>query len=222
VKEELRSIVREKGQSQEATGVLPGRVFLDKAFTKTAMRDALGHYQVVHIASHFSFKPGNESDSFLLLGDGGSLTLEQIRDSASPMFTEVELLTLSACDTATGGEANGTEVEGFAVLAQEQGAQAVLATLWPVYDESTGVLMQRFYKHRAEKAGATKVEALQQAQLSLLSGQPPGLRGNGSTRSRRVGTAGQKNGGPPFTPDPNAPYAHPYFWAPFILIGNWR
>lgn len=222
VKEELRSIVRQEGQSQEALGILPGAVFLDEEFTETAMKNSLGRYPVVHIASHFSFKPGNETDSFLLLGDGSRLTLDRIRVSASPMFRKVELLTLSACDTATGGEANGKEVEGFAVLAQQQGAQAVLATLWPVYDESTGVLMQHFYKQREVKAGTTKAEALQQAQLSLLRGQPAGLRGNESTRSRRVSGLGKTNVAPPFTPDPKAPYAHPYFWAPFILIGNWR
>lgn len=116
----------------------PGRRLLDDQLTEGTMRTALRErYQLVHIASHFSFRPGNKTDSFLLLGDGSRLTLRQIRDSTN-LFGDVDLLTLSACDTATGGcGADGREVEGFGVLAQRLGAAAVIATLWPVADAST-------------------------------------------------------------------------------------
>jgi CHAT domain-containing protein len=61
----------------------------------------------------------------------------------------VDLLTLSACDTATGGAgSDGREVEGFGVLAQRQGAGAVMASLWPVADRSTELLMRGFYRER--------------------------------------------------------------------------
>jgi CHAT domain-containing protein len=74
------------------------------------------------------------------------------------------------------------------MLAQRQGAKAVVASLWPVADDSTRLLMQEFYRLRNARRLA-KVEALRQAQLGLL----------------RKGD-----------------YRHPYFWAPFVLIGNWR
>jgi CHAT domain-containing protein/uncharacterized protein HemY len=185
---ELRSIIRD-GQTRE-TGILPGKLMLDEAFTLSSMRMELRkRYPIVHIASHFIFKPGNENDSFLLLGNGEELTLSQIKRAVT-LFNGVELLTLSACDTATGSVgADGTEVEAFAVMAQRQGAKAVLAGLWPVSDSSTRLLMQNFYRIRNGSVRHSKAEALRRAQLSLMEG---------------------------------GKYAHPFYWAPFILIGNWR
>jgi len=76
------------------------------------------------------------------------LSLAQIKTLPN-IFSGVDLLTLSACNTATGGTgANGKEVEGFGVLAQRQGAKSVIASLWPVADSSTKVLMQEFYRLR--------------------------------------------------------------------------
>lgn len=219
---ELRAVISdEAGAAGQGGGALPGRVLLDEAFTADAMRAALrSRYPVVHIASHFAFRPGDEADSFLLLGDGGRLSLAQLKATTN-LFGGVELLTLSACNTATGGEgADGREVEGFAVLAQRQGAKAVLATLWPVADESTNRLMRQFYRARGERPGTPKVEALRQAQLSLLRGDLPATPQAAPHKSPPVSLGPA----PPaaFKPDPRAPHAHPYFWAPFILIGNWR
>jgi CHAT domain-containing protein len=183
--------------------VLPGEVHLDQEFTAARLRDALDMaYPVLHVASHFVFEPGTESNSFLLLGDGSRLTLLQMKESDLD-FRNVDLITLSACDTAVGGgkDANGQEIEGFGALAQKQGAKGVIATLWPVADESTGLLMQNFYRLR-ESGRLTKAEALRQAQLALI-----GARGTAETGG---GAAGAKSA-----------YAHPYFWAPFILMGNW-
>ena len=82
----------------------------------------------------------------------------------------------------------GREIEGFGVIAQQQGAKAVLATLWPVADQSTAALMADMYRRR-QGLSLSKIEALRQAQLALQA-QPK--------------------------------YAHPYYWAPFILMGNWK
>jgi len=183
-------------------------------------------HKVVHIASHFQFAPGNETSSALLLGDGSFLSLAQIK-SLPNVFGGVDLLTLSACNTATGGSgANGQEVEGFGVLAQRQGAKAVVASLWPVFDTSAKVLMQDFYRLREAKHDITKAEALRQAQLRLLHGVAAIEEANAKaeTTDRRIvheepPVAGTK---PRFTVDPKRPFAHPYYWAPFILIGNWK
>lgn len=188
VQRELEGIIHDEATGRRA--VLPGAIRLDEAFTRDSMLAGLRQrYRVVHIASHFSFKPGNETDSFLLLGDGGHMTLADVGSLENP-FGGVDLLTLSACDTANGGTGeSGKEVEGFAVLAQRKGAKAVIATLWPVADASTAELMQAFYRTRESTPNMTKVEALQQAQLALLRGTT---------------------------------YGHPFYWAPFILIGNSR
>jgi CHAT domain-containing protein len=185
VKGEMSSIV--KGGN---SGVLPGEVYLDEAFNALRLKDvAQRKFQLLHIASHFQFSPGTEVNSFLLLGDGQQLTLGDIR-TQNYRFDNVDLLTLSACDTGLGGgrDTNGREIEGFGVIAQQQGAKAVLATLWPVADQSTAELMAEMYRRRQEK-NLTKIEALRQAQISLMS-QPK--------------------------------YAHPFYWAPFILMGNWK
>jgi len=216
VPSELHAIIRDRPNAP--AGVLPGAVKLDGEFTKEVLRAELRRrYSIVHLASHFDFAPGTDKNSFLLLGDGGKLTLEEFR-SMPQVLQGVELLTLSACDTAVGGEgADGREVEGFAVLAQRQGAKAVVATLWAVADESTALLMREFYRLRMSDPALTKAEALRQAQLGLLTGQ---IRGNSSAdRGAKVNRGVE---GRPFDQDPQRPYAHPYFWAPFLLMGNWK
>jgi CHAT domain-containing protein/tetratricopeptide (TPR) repeat protein len=205
VPEELAGIVRDETRGGEQKGVLPGKVMMDAEFTADAMKTALrlrGNeqpFKLVHIASHFNFEPGDETKSFLLLGQKKTLTVAHLK-SMSQIFSGVELLTLSACNTATGGEGEGKEVEGFAVLAQRQGAEAIIATLWKVADPSTSLLMRRFYSLREGRSGMSKAEAMRQAQLGLLRPEVP-----------------QEN-----INNPKRLYAHPYFWAPFILIGNWK
>src|SRR5262249_22601775 len=129
-------------------------------------------------------------------------------------------------NTATGGSgANGKEVEGFGVLAQRQGAKAVVASLWPVFDTSTKVLMQDFYRLREAKHDITKAEALRQAQVRLLHGEATVEAGNAKTEMpdrRIVHEEARSTNKPRFTVDPKKPFAHPYYWAPFILIGNWK
>jgi CHAT domain-containing protein len=185
VKTELRSIIRTEG-----SGALPGEVHLDEAFTAQRLKDVVERrFPVVHVASHFRFSPGTEVNSFLLLGDGTQLTLGDIR-TQNYRFDDVDLLTLSACDTGLGGgrDARGREIEGFGVIAQQQGAKSVLATLWKVADQSTAALMGDMYRRRMEY-GLTKIEALRQAQIAMAA------------QSRT---------------------SHPFYWAPFILMGNWK
>jgi CHAT domain-containing protein len=213
---ELTGIIRDES-AKETTGVLPGHRFLDAQFTPSILRKSLG-YPVLHIASHFRLQPGNESMSYLLLGDDTHLELRQIRTDNYD-FKKVDLLTLSACQTAVGGQnAQGKEVEGLGTLAQKQGAKGVIATLWPVDDASTGLFMQHFYRLRQDQH-LSKAEALRQAQLTLLrgaGGPTPAETDRGEVI--RLGKAGQT---PDFPADPARPYAHPYYWAPFILMGNW-
>jgi len=200
-----------------APGVLPGAAFVDQGFTRQALLEpAAGRAAVVHVASHFVFAGDEAEDlearSFLVLGDGEHLSLEAL--AAAPRVLEgVDLVVLSACDTAVGG-AHGAEVDGLGRTVQERGAPAVLATLWPVDDDSTPALMRRFYQLRQGER-LTKAEALRRAQRELASGavgpgavQPgPGGGDRGLVR----------------TPPPGARWpgwSHPRYWAPFVILGN--
>ena len=211
---ELNGIVRHGDQ-----GVIPGEIHLNADFTdKTLLRSA-NRNSVVHIASHFKFSPGTDKDSFLLLGDGSSLTLDKVRKGA--YFRNTELLTLSACETAMGSNGTGSEIEGFGAIAMEEGAKSVIATLWSVADISTSLLMREFYRLRVEKK-LPKVEALREAQLALLTGtiEDPAA----ATEGERGAVDLRKKESRPvtFQIDPDKPYAHPYYWAPFVMMGNWK
>jgi CHAT domain-containing protein/tetratricopeptide (TPR) repeat protein len=203
--------------SGELSGIVRNRddeELLDAKFTGQALTAELRRgFPLVHIASHFNFQPGNEEQSFLLLGDGSHLSLADVK-SAPKMFTGVDLLTLSACNTGVGdGGGDGREVEGFGVIAQRKGAGAVIAALWPVADESTSLLMREFYRILETTPGMLKAEALRQAQLALLTGKVK--PGGASADARGVAV---KGAGAPAA----ANFSHPYYWAPFFLMGNWQ
>jgi CHAT domain-containing protein len=171
-------------------GLVKGKFLPDTQFSRGAFLERLREHQpLVHIASHFILAPGDASSSFLLLGDGDQLTLADLKNEPDDLFGGVELLTLSACETGAQKEreSDGREIDSFAELAQRKGAQAILASLWSVADQSTSRLMMMFYQVRQSNK-LTKAEALQKAQLSLLKDRD---------------------------------YSHPYYWSPFILIGNW-
>jgi CHAT domain-containing protein len=131
-------------------------------------------------------------------------------------FSGVDLLTLSACETALDSAgAGGKEIEGLGTLAQKKGAGGVLATLWPVADSSTGLFMQRLYRLREEQ-GLSKAEALRRAQLSFLHDESA----NDDEMSRQRGKVVSLNGAKG-QHVASTGYRHPYYWAPFILMGNW-
>ena len=94
------------------------------------------------------------------------------------------------------------------------GAKGVLATLWPVVDASTGMFMQHFY-WLLTKHDMTKAEALRQTQLAFLSGEIEGHTNNAR------GVAALNPDGETIEAQAMTGYRHPYYWAPFILMGNW-
>ena len=220
VEGELDDVVND-AQVQGANGVLPGTILLNGQFTEKAMEGQLsGQHAVVHIASHFVFNPGDDSRSYLLLagkdagGAGFHLTVADFRDNQKLDLGDTQLLTLSACETGMSGTAgNGREVDGLGTTAQLKGAKAVISSLWSVDDASTGTLMGDFYKRWVEGNGAgSKVEALRQAQLDLLLGRLKPQAG-ASGRGFAPGKANHSVA---------AGYSLPYYWAPFVLMGNWR
>ncbi len=236
---ELREIFKTAENKQ---AIITGEVLSDKNFSRKNMLAALSQKRpLVHIASHFSFRPGDESRSFLLLGDGTAFSLADIKREKD-LFSGVELLTLSACNTAAQqSDATGREIDGFAELAQRLGAGAVMATLWQVSDASTPWLMRDFYQNRQAANGISKAEALQKAQIALLNGTakteslPAGTKGESQNiEIIRIPKGGKRDNkraevfyveaedAPDFKKDQNKPFAHPYYWSPFVIYGNWK
>jgi len=177
VKEEINAL----------SALLSGQTLLNRPFQVARFEQEVGAYPygIVHIASHGRFG-GTIEETFILTYDS-KLRRDNWEGLLAPKEFEdepVELLTLSACETAAGDDRAPLGLSGFAL---NSGARSSLATLWRVSDKSTATLVTEFYK-RLGKSGISKAEALQQAQLRLLR-------------------------------EPK--YQHPYYWAPFILIGNW-
>ncbi|NEQ39003.1 MAG: CHAT domain-containing protein [Okeania sp. SIO3I5] len=156
---------------------------LGNAFTKEAIEAKLDSYNIIHFATHSAFVTGHPEESFILFGDGNRATLRDVEDWN---LKNVELVIFSACQTALGKElGNGEEILGFGYKIQEAGATASIATLWRVDDQGTQEFMNDFYL--ALNNGATKLAAVQKAQISMINSDE---------------------------------YSHPYYWAPFVLIGN--
>lgn len=227
VKTELTTIVKDE-QTSDERGLLSGKRLIDADFTAVNFGDLLtrklpdgkGKYTIVHIASHF--RSGTDTkNSFLLLGGGKTLTLEQISDSPQMNFGGIELVTLSACSTAFGSEnSSGEEVDSLAAFIENRGAKAVIATLWSVADWSTQLLMSKFYSLKKENPQMTKAEAIQMAQTAMIKGKLKSSAKESGCRSGVVKLNGEKQN--EYKCDRNSPYSHPYYWSPFILIGNWR
>ncbi len=198
----------------------------DEQFTLARFNEVLiGRPRALHLATHFRFQPGDAEQSFMLLGDGTSLSVatfsSQIADGA---FNDTDLLVLSACETAVAdtveeGTARGSEFESFAQLVHEKGAATVVASLWAVEDSSTSKLMGVFYRNLSE-GGMTRMGALRDAQLAMLRSTGRSLVANPRTGPTTKPPAGFQL--KPFRVDPEHPYAHPFYWAPFVLIGNPR
>ena len=220
---ELNSVVHDPTVA-ESHGPIDGVLLPNERFTYTALEAQLGAgstFPVVHIASHFVLEYGSGEEPYLMLGGessggpgGYQLTLSKLEDSTIS-FHGTHLLTLSACSTAKGDVASdGLEMDSLGMVAQQKDAEAVLATLWDVNDASTSRIMSDFYARWVKNPADGKAEALRRAQLALLHGPAATARGSGaqSVPSTKGSTI----------PPQDADYSHPFYWAPFVLIGNYQ
>lgn len=170
----------------------------------------MNRYTIVHLATHASFVPGTPEESFILFGDGTPVSLSDVANWRLP---DVELVVLSACETGVGDElGDGREILGLGYQMQQAGADAAIASLWSVSDGGTQVLMDAFYA--ALNNGYSKAEALQRAQIALITSDQTVLEGE---RGVTVEITDLRTGQALAQSDD---LAHPYYWAPFILIGN--
>ena len=211
---ELNSIVRDPTLGGDDTGVYPGRQLLDDTFTLENLQANLAGKTLLHIATHGEFIPGNRYASYLLLGNGERLLIPEIANLGSAL-SNVHLVVLSACQTGLGGaDEEGLEIAGLGYYFFQNQVDAVMASLWNVSDSSTSHLMRWFYQILAEGTATqpiTKAEALRQAQLAMLRSNQPGA--DNDDRFIYVPRDGDAS-------PPTVGVAHPYYWAPFILIGN--
>lgn len=157
VLEELRGIQRLYG----------GALLLDQDFGPDSLDTTLrqGQFGIVHIAAHGQFAPDAEQ-SFLLTAQG-RLTMPRLSQIVGRLrFREqpLELLALSACETARGDDRAALGLAGVAIQA---GARSALATLWLVADDAAAVLMTEFYRN-LQDPNVSRARALQQAQATLL------------------------------------------------------
>ncbi len=163
-------------------------VLLNNAFTSMALAQNLAYETtpIVHLASHGKFSSTNEETFVLTWDDRLDIqTLNTIlQTSELNQNGPIELLVLSACETATGDKLAALGLAGMAV---RSGASSTIATLWQVNDEATALLMTQLYTNLNNKM--PKAAALRQAQLKVLN----------TPRFRQ----------------------HPFYWAPYVLVGNW-
>ena len=171
---------------------MSGSILLNAEFTQANIQKNLDteDYSIVHLATHGNFS-SNPEETYILIYDSdvprGSLlkardldVLLRNKGNQKP----IELLVLSACETAEGDKRAALGLAGLAVRA---GARSTLATLWQVSDQSTVKFMTKFYQELSVP-GTSKAIALHRAQQSLLK-------------------------------EPS--YQAPYYWSPYVLVGNW-
>ena len=179
VRQELKQVKSEVKESEE---------LLNQELTKANLLSEIqsNPFSVVHIATHGQFSSDPKETYITLWGE--KLKVEEL-DSlllarSKNRSTAIELLVLSACQTARGDKRATLGLAGVAVRA---GARSTIATLWPVDDESTCNFMGELYRELdyGVTNGFTKAEALQRAQIAILKQED-----------------------------------RPYFWAPYVLIGN--
>ncbi|HEY9613220.1 CHAT domain-containing protein, partial [Allocoleopsis sp.] len=187
-----------------------GKSFLNEGFTLNNLQSQSHSFQIIHLATHADFKPGDINNSFIQLWDT-QLKLGQLRQMGWNQPPQVELLVLSACRTAMGD----VDAElGFGGLAVQAGVKSALASLWYVSDNGTLMLMSEFYRQLSQPDVTIKAKALQRAQIAMLRGQ---LRQD-SGEQRGIGvvdTMPLPRGLPP-----SQDLSHPYYWAAFTMIGS--
>jgi CHAT domain-containing protein len=170
---------------------------LNQNFTKHELQKALasGDYSVVHLATHGQFS-SNPNSTFLVTGIGELINANQLADFLQPSQrrtgNSLDLLILSACESANTDTDTNANL-GLAAVAARSGASSTLASLWPVDDMSTAELMDAFYRHWLREKS---------------NGQP-----NSKAKALSLAQADLRK---------STNFSHPYYWAAFTLLGDWR
>lgn len=164
------------------------QIFVQRDATKMTFKLRANQSAVLHVAAHAEVDDVDPLFSRILLAnDGQDRGLLEAREVYGLDMRSVSLVTLSACESGLGKVQKGDEIVGFTRSFLSAGASSMVASLWPVADDSTEALMTRMYQSMSE--GADLMDAMRTAQTEVQ-------------KRRR--------------------FAHPFFWAPFNVIGNGR
>ena len=191
---------------------------------KAVLYAGQARYRRLHLSCHGQFTPHDPLASYLALAEGERLTAAEILEG---LRLEAELVTLSACESGVSRVARGDELLGLVRAFISAGAPSLVVTQWKVEEVSTRIAMQRFHQNLA--AGQGKAAALHDAQLYLrdlsLAELRAVLTGYGHTEAEveaqvsRLARSEPRRGE---ADDDTRVFAHPHFWAPFILVGNYH
>ncbi len=203
-------------EAQEVKAAYPETsVYLRKEATEEKSKALSPNHDIIHFATHAELNENDPLSSAVLLAksdkEDGRLEVREIFG----MDLKANLVVLSGCETGLGKLSTGDELVGLTRAFIYAGTPSVVASLWKVDDSSTAHLMSSFYKNLKTM---TKVEALRQAQLALIRG-----KGRSDLLARRgIGGIGRLGETPSSVlPAPSSvSTSHPYFWAPFILVGD--
>lgn len=189
----------------------PGKSFLDQAFTLENLRSQRfqNRFDIVHLATHASFK--SEVNEPYIQFWGSKVGLDGLREAKWYDGNMVQLLTLSACETAIDDERSEM---GFAGLAVRAGVKSALASLWEVDDFGTFALMSKFYDQLNGAEITIKAKALQEAQIAMLRGDLTVQEGKLQGLSEEL-----------ILPEELQEWegqdlSHPFYWSGFTMIGS--
>ena len=164
------------------------QVYIQRDATKPTFKQKANQSAVLHVAAHAEVDEVDPLFSRILLAsDGQERGLLEAREVYGLNLADVSLVTLSACESGLGKVSDGDEIVGFTRSFLSAGVSSLVASLWPVADDSTEALMTRMYQSMNQ--GSDLMDAMRLAQLDV--------------QKRRK-------------------FAHPFFWAPFNVIGNGR
>jgi CHAT domain-containing protein/Tfp pilus assembly protein PilF len=170
------------------------RVLTDSAATEKNVKAEISGYNIIHLSAHGLLDESQPLYSGIALtqetGDDGILQAYEILN----MKLNADLVTLSSCATGLGKLKNGEGMLGLSRSFIYAGAKSIVMSLWSVHDQSTTELMKYFYQYFKD-SGNSNVEALRQAKIMMI-------KTSSEIRGEKIS------------------YAHPFFWAPFVLIGD--
>jgi CHAT domain-containing protein len=215
---------------------LTGAVASEREIQQMAGSDSLRRYRYLHFAAHGEANCAVPMQSAILLTPeprapdqskllsaaplyDGRLTAEQILET---WYLDADLVTLSACETGLGPSVRGEHLLGFSQALLLAGTRSVIVSMWAVRDDATALLMHRFYQNllgrREGTAPLSKAESLAEAKRwlrELTTEQLEQIRYMPSPTSR----SSIRRRGSDVKVEDARPFAHPHYWAPFILIG---
>jgi tetratricopeptide (TPR) repeat protein len=244
---EVEGLARLFKSDDRPTRTLVGVDASESELDRLAASGDLGRYGFIHLATHGVIDEDLPTRSAVILTQTGLPDPLQQALSNKPVFDgrlsvreiqrswdlHAELVTLSACETALGRSSGGEGFVGFSQALLMSGARSICLSLWKVDDTATALLMQRFYANLlGRRAGLSqpmpKALALAEAKAwlrGLTRDEAATLAASSSGgEARSKGAAKRKEADSALNVTPGRgsdhPYAHPYYWAAFVLVGD--